>query len=683
MSKGDINQFESLLAHKKIAIVGGGKLCKAFCKAVMAAKQPERPQILAVADKHADTVGIRYAQSIHLETFDDYRSLFPLPGLEVIVELTGDHSLMERLQLETPDTIDLIEHFDAQAILDQYRLAQEKDRILQLLSDDNECTSPNCRLFIEFHEFVQSVMERRHHYARIDHNELMGGERTLAQIIQGSTVATFVINKEHRITHWNKAMEKLSGQSSETMVGTTRQWLPFWENERPTMADVVMDQLSADEIEKLYTKWQKSPLIEGAYEAEDFFPSLGKYGKWCFFTAAPIKSLDGSIIGAIETLWDRTAYKLAEDKYCSLFNNDPNPIFILDSRTLQILDLNQRAQDFYGYRREDLIGTSFLDLGEENDWRLEKGLQNILTEQSCLFSRKCHFRKDGQSLFVNINVCSSKIGTEEVLIATTTDITESVEKDTQLIQASKMTTLGQMAAGMAHEINQPLNVIQVCADFLLKMTRKSKPLTEKDLNKIATDIRENVDRAAQIISHMRDFSRQSQMARYKVNINEPIKDVFKVLGHQLKAHDIELRLDLSPTLPFISADHNRLEQVFINLVTNAIDAMDEKEAQSAEDEIVKELSIRSWHEPGYVIVTVTDTGTGMPREVINKIFEPFFTTKAVGKGTGLGVSISYGIVQDYEGVIEIDSEVGKGSTFRIRFPVVDQDKQNHGKDITH
>jgi PAS domain S-box-containing protein len=682
MDAGNMNNLGNRLSNKKIAIVGGGKLCKAFIKAVMNAEQPDRPHILAVADASTDAVGIHYAQSISLATFQDYRSLFDLEDLEVIVELTGDHSLMDRLQNEVSPAIEVIEHFDAQAILDQYRLAQEKNRILQQLSPPPGDAATSRDLFIQFYSFVQSVMERRHHYARIDHNELMGGERALAQIVQGSTVATFVINKEHRITHWNKAIEKLSDHSSASMVGTRNQWLPFWENERPTMADVVLDQLEATEIEKLYIKWRKSPLIDGAYEAEDFFPNLGKFGKWCFFTAAPIKSSDGSIIGAIETLWDRTAYKLAEDKYFSLFNNDPNPIFILNSQTLQILDLNQRAQDFYGYGRKDLIGTSFLELGEENDWRLEEGLQSITADQSCLFSRKCHFRKDGQSFFVNINVCSSKIGTEEVLIANTTDITESVEKDTQLIQASKMTTLGQMAAGMAHEINQPLNVIQVCADFLLKMLRKGKNLTESDLKKIATDLRENVGRAAQIISHMRDFSRQSQMVHHKVNINDPIKDVFKVLGHQLKAHEIELNLDLSQSLLLIIADHNRLEQVFINLVTNAIDAMDEKEAQTNGAVVEKILTIRSWNENGYVLVNVSDTGIGMSREVINKIFEPFFTTKAVGKGTGLGVSISYGIVQDYEGIIEIDSKVGEGSTFRLRFPAAGQDEENHGKNIT-
>jgi C4-dicarboxylate-specific signal transduction histidine kinase len=259
----------------------------------------------------------------------------------------------------------------------------------------------------------------------------------------------------------------------------------------------------------------------------------------------------------------------------------------------------------------------------------------------------------------------------------TTDITEVVEKETQLIQAGKMTTLGVMAAGMAHEINQPLNVIQVCADFFLKMLKRGAKIDDEDLRTMANDIVSNVERATGVIKHVRDFARQSELVRSKVNINDPIKDVFKVLGHQLKVHDIDVQLDLDPDLPDIMAEHNRLEQVFINLVSNAIDAMDEKSSQMDEKssqtdakDSTKQLTIKSFVEGQQVTVLVADTGTGMSEEVKNKIVEPFFTTKKVGKGTGLGVSISYGIVKDYNGSIEIDSEIGTGTTFKLTFPAV-------------
>ncbi|NNF98369.1 MAG: PAS domain S-box protein [Desulfobacteraceae bacterium] len=675
--------------------------------------------------------------------------------------------------------------------------------------------------------------------------ELAESERAMAQIIQGSTVATFVVNQDHIVTHWNKALENLSGYLSGEMVGTRRQWLPFWDNERPAMADVVLDQLDEGEIQNLYRNWRKSPLIEGAYEAEEFFPKLGLNGKWCFFTAAPIISPQGDIIGAVETLWDRTEYKKAEEererhytelaglcsiytalntsldldlrlkaavgeisnilaadsiciflrqedssfrlevnhgpgdssrrkfesadsrsiihriaekneviifenlsesdnvdigldrreglkslayvpvsskendvlgiirigsrhpnhfsiegknilelignrigvaiensllhsryiksekKYRSLFDNDPNPIFIISTNSLKILDINKRARDCYQYTRSEFLDMTFLNLGHETDVELKKRLDTISGDQSILFTKKKHRRRNGQSFYVNINVSRTSSGDKDVFIATTTDISETVEKETQLIQASKMTTLGQMAAGIAHEINQPLNVIQVCSDYFLKMINKGHDIGEKDLRTLIDDINSNVQRATGIIRHMRDFARQSEVIRNRININEPIRDVFKVLGHQVKAHRVELTMDLDPDIAPILAEHNRLEQVFINLVTNAIDAMDERSRTETLPEWQKRLSIKSYMENHQVIVTVKDNGIGMTRETMDKIFEPFFTTKEVGKGTGLGVSISYGIIKDYDGKIEITSEPGKGTCFGLRFPAIE------------
>ena len=158
------------------------------------------------------------------------------------------------------------------------------------------------------------ITQRSNRYVEIE-RESIESAIALSQIIEGSTIPTFVINRDHVVTHWNTAMENLTGAKAATMVGTTRQSTPFWGAERPTMADVILDQIGEKEIQKLYgRKWRKSVLIEEAYEAEVFFPRLGESGKWCWFTAAPIKGHDGTIIGAIETLWDKTEDKKAEEE---------------------------------------------------------------------------------------------------------------------------------------------------------------------------------------------------------------------------------------------------------------------------------------------------------------------------------------------------------------------------------
>jgi PAS domain S-box-containing protein len=507
-------------------------------------------------------------------------------------------------------------------------------------------------------------------------------------------IPTFIINNDHIITHWNTALEELTGHKAYELIGTDRQWIPFRSAKRPTMADVIVGGMSEDEVSKYYGSfWKKSTLIKEAYEAEEFFSHLGDGGKWIFFTAAPIKSPEGKIIGAIETLKDLTEdkknreelelqdkkvsylyekHKQSEEKYRSLFNDNPNPIFIIDRHTLEILDVNQRVEKEYGYSKSEILGKSFLEIGNQTDETIEHSLRELPVNNSILFTKKKHFKKDKTSFFVNVKVVNATYAHRDVLIASATDITESVEKETQLIQAGKLATLGTMAAGMAHEINQPLNVIQICADLIIKMIGKGKSIPDDELIMIAKDIIDNVARAAGVIKHVRDFSRQSERDLKKLIINDPIRDVFKVLGHQLTIHSVKVELDLDPGIPEINAEHNRLEQVFINLVTNAIDSMDQhaEKNQMKGAKAEKTLRIKTYSEDDLVVAEVSDTGQGMTEDVKQKIFEPFFTTKETGKGTGLGTSISFGIIKDYGGTIDIDSEYGHGAKFIIRFPKI-------------
>jgi PAS domain S-box-containing protein len=832
------------LLKSNIAIVGGGKFCKNLLELLFSEDFKDQGfSILGVADVNDRAEGLLYASKMGIFTTAEFKDLYQLKNLNFIMELTGDAGLAAQLNQTIPDGIKLVDHVDSRTIWTSLQVEREKRKALKALREKNGSADNIDSLFEKFADHLGAVVtERSNRYVEIE-RELIESEEAVSQIIEGSTIPTFVIDRHHSITHWNTAMENLTGAKADTMVGTTRQSTPFWGEERPTMADVILDQIGETEIKKLYgKKWRKSLLIEEAYEAEVFFPRLGENGKWCWFTAAPIKGYDGSIVGAIETLWDKTEDKKAEEerelhtrelstlcsiysalnapadlesrinqavrellnflsadgiciymldkndqytlrhsqglsddackkvsvlneksiihrvaqtneftiyenlpegcldeiclleeekiaslayvpisskekktlgvirigsktptyfsleqknvlelignriglaienamlqeqyikseeKYRTLFNSDPHPIFILDSRTFKILDMNQRAQDDYGYSRTELRELNFLQLGDQIDEELNSGLQNLAEDQSLLFTKKRHNRKGGKPFFVNVNISLAKYGTGHAVIATTTDITEVVEKETQLIQAGKMTTLGVMAAGMAHEINQPLNVIQVCADFFLKMLNRGARIEDDDMRSMANDIVSNVERATGVIKHVRDFARQSEPVRSRVNLNDPIQDVFKVLGHQLKVHEIDVTLDLESDLPEVMAEHNRLEQVFINLVSNAIDAMDEKNNQPDYTDKRKQLRIKSILENKLVTVYVSDTGTGMSKEVQAKLFEPFFTTKKVGKGTGLGVSISYGIVKDYDGDIEIESEVGKGTTFKLTFP---------------
>ncbi len=828
-----------------IAIVGGGRACKAFLEFLTdEAFTGQVPEILGVADIQQDAVGMQRARTLGIPTFADYTELYRMPRLQTLLELTNSAAIIETIRQTKPPGLRFIDRFEARAIRDYLQIEkvkQESSRELQRVKHDPDSVQELYHVLVDR---FSAIIERRNRRSREIERELIDKERALYQIIQGSTIPTFVINQDHIVTHWNKALEKLSGVAAEQAIGTNRQWAPFYDNPRPSMADVVLDQISEEDIRRLYANaWRKSALIDEAYEAEGFFPNLGRDGKWCWFTAAPIKSPDGRVIGAIETLWDKTEDKRAEqererhtaelsamvsittalnapapleervraalvelqdligaegiclflsgedgryhlklacgaseeacrilpvaephsaiahvgrtqeftayeelpidctdeirflenkelgsqsylpirakeqenfgvirissrkpqrfavrlknvlelignriaaaienallqeqvlkseEKYRTLFDRDPNPIFIITPHTYRILDTNQTAQATYGYKHSELLDRSFLVLGEENDEEVRRGLQNLSKNQSVLFSKKRHHKKDGTPFYTNVNVSRAEYGGRDVLIATTTDITETIQKEAQLIQAGKMTTLGTMAAGMAHEINQPLNVIQLSVEYLLKMLNRGQSIEPEEIRNVAGDILNSVERATSVITHVRDFSRQAEFTRSRINLNDPIRDVFKILGHQLKAHQIEIQLHLAPDLPPILADHNRLEQVFVNLVSNAIDAIDEKsEGRDGSADGDRRIVIRSFQKEDRVVAEVTDTGVGMAEEVQSKLFEPFFTTKKVGKGTGLGTSISYGIVRGYDGTIDIQSQPGRGATFRLTFP---------------
>jgi PAS domain S-box-containing protein len=365
----------------------------------------------------------------------------------------------------------------------------------------------------------------------------------------------------------------------------------------------------------------------------------------------------------------------SEEKYRLLFDTNPNPIFILDHETFGIIDANARAESFYGYSKEDLLEMPFTELGYEEDAEeIVLDFKNVVGLQSILSPKKRHRRKDGGLSYVNIHVCHAKYMGKDALIATTNDITESIQQEAQLTQASKMATLGEMATGVAHELNQPLSAIQIGTDFFRNMVKQGREIPSDEMVTVSEQMGDQVTRAVGIINHLREFGRKAEIQPEKVDINEPLNGVFTLLSQQLKLRGIQVRLNLKENLPPIMGDSNRLEQVFIDLIINSRDSMDEKQNRAGDADVDNILTVRSFQEDGQVVVTITDTGVGISDEAKSRIFEPFFTTKEVGKGTGLGLSISYGIVKDYNGTIEVESEVDKGTTFKIAFPACEEEE---------
>jgi histidine kinase len=351
----------------------------------------------------------------------------------------------------------------------------------------------------------------------------------------------------------------------------------------------------------------------------------------------------------------------SEETYRGLFYNNPSPSFIVDQITFEIRDVNIMALKLYGYPKSELTGNNFFDLVSEE---YREVLHQVFKEKKPFLGKLKQKNKKGAPFFVNVRWSPGIYGDQKIYIIMTNDITEQIQTEQQLAHAGRMATLGEMAAGVAHELNQPLSVIKTGTGFISKKIKKNEPIPIETLQTLAEEMDAQVDRASRIINHLREFGRKTETLKTAVQVNEAIKGMLSVLGKQLELRQIKIIMDLGSNLPPILGNQNRLEQVFINLILNARDAL--------EDPAIKEkvIRIRSYCEDDWVKVDFTDNGCGIPKEIQEKIFEPFFSTKEVGQGTGLGLSISYGILRDYLGQIQVNSRMGSGTTFILQFPAL-------------
>jgi PAS domain S-box-containing protein len=363
----------------KIAVIGGGSRCKLLLQAIFSEQTAERrPKILGVADKNMRAAGLQYAQEKGIFTTSDFRELLSIPELDLILELTPDDSLKEIIKEAKPPGVLVVDHYEARAILDVLQIKAKKDEILHKVRASRGDTPRTEALFEEFYSFVAEINRAANAFARETRESLVASESVMSQIINGSTIPTFVIDKNHRVTHWNKACERLTGYAASEMVGSDQQWKAFRSEKRHTLADLILDEVMEEELWRLYgTRWERSVLISGGYEVEEFFSHLGEAGTWLFFTAVPIKAPDGTVVGAIETLWDRTKQKQAEDErerknkelvrkvgeisakeqvMSQIINGSTIPTFVIDKDHI-LTHWNKALEHLTGYAAGEMIGT--------------------------------------------------------------------------------------------------------------------------------------------------------------------------------------------------------------------------------------------------------------------------------------------------------------------------------------
>jgi PAS domain S-box-containing protein len=392
-------------------------------------------------------------------------------------------------------------------------------------------------------------------------------------------------------------------------------------------------------------------------------------------TASPLRSRNDEIIGIVENFRDLTKHKglwgrLREERNkAQLYLNIAGVIIIAINEKGIVSLINKKGCAVLGYKEDEIIGKNWFDLCVPEDVR---------EERKKTFSRVMAGEQEEVEDYENIIL--TKSGEERIIawhnttlvdenghifgtLSSGEDITKRKQTEEELIQSEKMVSLGQLSASVVHEVNNPLAGIMVYVKLLQKKFKENNiqvESTEKQLQKIEQEL----DRTTRIIRNLLTFARQSETSMNPVEVNKVIDAALFLVGNQINLEHVRLEKNLERDLPLVLADFDKIQQVLINIILNATQAMPDGGILTITTSVAKNIKINdSWKDA--VRIDIQDTGIGIPKENLKKLFTPFFTTKEKGKGVGLGLSVVHGIIGKHKGKIDVESEINVGTTFSI------------------
>ncbi len=501
--------------------------------------------------------------------------------------------------------------------------------------------------------------------------------KLLAAIVESSEDAIIGEDLDGNVISWNRGAQKLYGYTAEEAMGQS-----IWLRVPPNRVD---------EVNEMMEGRRRGEGIDH-YETE----RLTKDGKRIHvsLTISPIREESGAISGSSTIARDITERKRAEEavqtsemRYRRLFESAKDGILILDGDSGQIVDLNPYLSEMLGYSEKELAGKELWEIGAFKDIIASKvafgelehrgytHYENLPLKTRDGLVRHVEFVSNsylaGESRVIQCNIrdiTERKLAEEELLRTNQrlegalaqlqTKTQELTSMTQQLWQASKLATMGELAASVAHELNNPLATLALHAESLLDRLPGDDPK-----RRAVEVIDQEVERMASLVSNLLLFSRRSHQQISTININEELESSLEFIHYHLRSHRIIIATDFANDLPSVQADRQQLRQVFLNLLTNASDAMPEGGT----------LTIRARRGvlgsgASALVIEFSDTGLGIEPEDLPKLWEPFFTTKPEGKGTGLGLLICRRTVEEHLGTIDIESVPGKGTTVRIILP---------------
>ncbi len=478
----------------------------------------------------------------------------------------------------------------------------------------------------------------------------------LAAIVESSDDAIVGMTLDGVITSWNRGAEKLFGYTFEEAIG------------QPIR--VILPEDRYNEEDEVLARIKRGKSVEHFETVR-----VSKDGRPVHVSlmVSPIRDAAGQVIGASKIARDITERKRvaealihSETQARAILEAASQAILIVDERG-SIASVNRKTEEMFGYPREALVGQSVEVLLPEN-------LRSRHMEHRASFFRDPRVRPMGQGLDLlacrrdgkefPVEISLSYVETDRGLraLAFVTDISQRRAMERATRQAERLAALGRLAAGIAHEVNNPIGIISSRIEIML-LDAENSPL----LGRMTDDLKvlhRHAQRVVRIAQGLLSFARESSHELGPVDLNHLVEETLLLVEKESGKIGITIRRALTPDLPAILGDANALEQVVLNLLTNARDALGTDGVITLETDLVP-------GRPGTVRLIVRDTGPGIPPELLPRIFEPFFTTKR--EGTGLGLSISYGIVREHKGTIDVESLPGQGTTFILTFPAIGQD----------
>ncbi|MEI6899490.1 MAG: ATP-binding protein [Bacteroidota bacterium] len=364
--------------------------------------------------------------------------------------------------------------------------------------------------------------------------------------------------------------------------------------------------------------------------------------------------------------------KESEEMYRTLLNASPEGIVIIDILGI-IRDVSGIAYLNFGYdNKAEVIGEPFLQfIPEEEKKKINYLLSKTLTE-GLAQNVEIKLVKRDQTVFsgeISMTMIPDGEGKPKTYMAIIRDISQRKSVEQKMIHTERLASLGEMATGIAHEINQPLNIIALSLENIFYELLTKESIDRAYLGNKSDKIFENVNRIRNIIDHIRAFAMDhDDYLLSSFDIKESIRNAISLVSEQFKHRAIKLHIDFDESIQCILGNPYKFEQVILNLLMNAKDAIEEKKKSATNGE-ENSISITTRRGESNIYVEVTDTGIGIKPEQLNKIMLPFFTTKEVGKGTGVGLSISLGIIKEMDGSLEVTSEVNIGTSLRIILPL--------------